>query len=236
MSTPHIAARPGEIAELVIMPGDPKRAARMAAERMESPELVSDIRGITIHTGLVNGVRMSFMGSGMGAPSVLIYATELYDQYGVKRIARVGTCGGIAPRVQVGDVIIASAAHTDSSFATITLPGVSLSFTPSFDMLRAAVDQAMGAGRTVHVGPVFTSDQFYHSRDDIAAGVERLGALGVEMEAAAFYFAAMRFGREALTCLTVSDHLKDHSADLSSEQREQLYAHALDAALAGLTA
>ncbi|NLE97066.1 MAG: purine-nucleoside phosphorylase [Propionibacterium sp.] len=236
MPTPHISARPGEIAELVIMPGDPKRAERIARERLDDVALVSDVRGIGAWTGTHDGTAMTVMASGMGVPSMSIYATELYREYGVQRICRVGTCGAIQEDVAVGDVVIATTAHTDSSLATTTLPGVSLSFGASFDMLAAAVAQARGAERKVHVGPVFTSDQFYHPRADITPALESLGALAVEMEAAALYFAAARTGREALTALTVSDHLKDHAHDLSADERERLYEAALDAAMAALRA
>lgn len=236
MPTPHIAAEPGQIAELVIMPGDPVRARRIAQQRMADAQLVSEVRGIGAWTGTVDGVPMTVMASGMGVPSMSIYATELYREYGVRRIARVGTCGGIPDHVSVADVIIAVSAHTDSGIATSALPGVALSLAASFDMLAGAVAQARGAGRRVHVGPVFTSDQFYHPRTDLIPVLEGLGTLGVEMEAAALYFAAAREGREALACLTVSDHLRDHSADLTSQEREQLYEVALEAAIAGLCA
>ena len=146
MATPHIACEPGDIAPLVIMPGDPKRAERIAKTRMKGARLVSDVRGIGAWTGTVDGVAMTAMASGMGVPSVSIYATELYSQFGVKRICRVGTCGGISKQVAVRDVIVASSAHTNSSVSTIDIPGVTLSLAASFDMLRGAVDQARGTG------------------------------------------------------------------------------------------
>jgi purine-nucleoside phosphorylase len=179
---------------------------------------------------------MTVMASGMGVPSISIYATELYREYGVRRICRVGTCGALPAHVAVSDVVVAASAHTDSGIATSALPGVTLSLAASYDMLRGAVDQARGAGRRVHVGPVFTSDQFYHPREDLIPVLESLGTLGVEMEAAGLYFAAARAGREALTCLTVSDHLRDHSTDLSPDDRERLYTASLDAAIAALLA
>ena len=236
MATPHISCEPGDIAPLVIMPGDPKRAERIARTRMDDARLVSDVRGIGAWTGTVDGVPMTAMASGMGVPSLSIYATELFTQYGVRRICRVGTCGGISSTVKVSDVIIASAAHTNSAVATIDLPGVTLSLTPSFDMLRGAVDQARAGGSTVHVGPVFTSDFFYSSRMDIVPALDRLGTLGVEMEAAGLYACAAANGGEALAVMTVSDHLGDGSGDLSAEQRETLFQTALEAALAGLKA
>lgn len=236
MATPHITCEPGDIAELVIMPGDPKRAERIAKTRMEGARLVSDVRGIGAWTGTVDGVPVTAMASGMGVPSLSIYATELFTQYGVKRIVRVGTCGGISPKVKVSDVIIASAAHTNSSVATIDIPGVTLSLAPSFDMLRGAVDQARGAGASVHIGPVFTSDFFYSSRTDIVGALSTLGTLGVEMEAAGLFACAAANGGEALAVLTVSDHLLDGSGDLSAEDRETLFQAALEAGIAGLRA
>lgn len=236
MATPHIACEDADIAPLVIMPGDPKRAERIARTRMEGARLVSEVRGIGAWTGTVDGVKMTAMASGMGVPSLSIYATELFTQFGVERICRVGTCGGISPDVAVKDVIVASSAHTNSSVATIDIPGVTLSLAASYDMLRGAVDQARGSGARVHVGPVYTSDFFYSSRTDIIGALSRLGTLGVEMEAAGLYACAAAAGAEALAVLTVSDHLLDGSADLTAHERETLFEGALEAAIAGLKA
>ncbi|MDO5677549.1 MAG: purine-nucleoside phosphorylase [Propionibacteriaceae bacterium] len=236
MATPHIACEPGDIAPLVLMPGDPKRAERIAKECFSDVKLVSDVRGIGAWTGTFDGVPMTAMASGMGVPSLSIYATELYSQYGVERICRVGTCGGISSNVKVKDVIIAVSAHTNSSVATIDVPGLTIAPAASFDMLRGAVDQARGAGKTVHVGSVYTSDFFYSSRMDIVPALDRIGTLGVEMEAAGLYACAAAHGKEALAVLTVSDHLKDGSADLTAEERETMFADSLQAAVAGLTA
>lgn len=236
MATPHIACEPGDIAPLVIMPGDPRRAERIARTRMDDVRLVSDVRGIQAWTGTVDGVPMTAMASGMGVPSLSIYATELFSQFGVRRICRVGTCGGISSDVAVRDVVIASAAHTNSSVSTIDVPGVSLSLAASYDMLRGAVDHARSGGRTAHVGSVYTSDFFYSSRMDIVPALDRLGTLGVEMEAAGLYACALANKGEALAVLTVSDHLKDGSADLSSEERETLFQAALEVGIAALKA
>lgn len=236
MATPHIACEPGDIAPLVIMPGDPKRAERIAKEYMDGVKLVSDVRGIGAWTGTFDGVPMTAMASGMGIPSLSIYATELFSQYGVERICRVGTCGGISSKVKVKDVIVAVSAHTNSAVATIDVPGLTLAPAASYDMLRAAVEQARGTGRTVHVGSVYSSDFFYSARTDIVPALDRLGTLGVEMEAAGLYACAAAHGKEALTVLTVSDHLKDGSADLTAEERETMFADSLQAAVAGLNA
>lgn len=240
MATPHITAEPGQIAELVLMPGDPKRAARIAETFLTDAQLVSDVRGIGCYTGTYQGSPMSVTASGMGIASLSIYATELFRFYGVKRICRVGTCGGISPAVKVRDVIIGNAAHTNSNVSTLYTPGVTMSLAASFDMLRGAVDQArsmeLAEGAQVHVGPVYSSDFFYLNRADVAEGLDRVGTLGVEMEAAGLYACAALEGAEALTVLTVSDHLKDGSGDMSAEERETSFGNALQIAAAGLLA
>lgn len=236
MSTPHIACEPGDIAPLVIMPGDPKRAERIAKTRLQDAKLVSDVRGIEAWTGHIDGTPVTAMASGMGVPSLSIYATELYRDFGVERICRVGTCGAIPSSVAVRDVIIASAAHTNSSVATVNVPGVALSLAPSFDMLRAAVDAARDGDRNVHVGPVFTNDFFYGGGPDVIGALRELGTLGVEMEAAGLYACALAAGKQALAVLTASDHLMDGSGDLTAEERETLFTGALEIAIAALLA
>ncbi|WP_022910961.1 purine-nucleoside phosphorylase [Aestuariimicrobium kwangyangense] len=240
MPTPHISAQPGEIAPLLLMPGDPRRAARIAETFLTDAKLVSEVRGNGCFTGTYQGTPMSVMASGMGIPTLSIYATELYRDYGVQRICRVGTCGGISSKVRVRDVVIGSSAHTNSPVATIDAPGLTLSLAASFDMLRAAVDAARSAddlaGASVHVGPVYSSDLFYSGRTDIIRALDRLGTLGVEMEAAGLYKCALEHDREALTVLTVSDHLKDGSGDMSPEERETRFGSALAIAAAGLLA
>lgn len=235
MATPHINCEPGDIAPLVLMPGDPRRAERIA-ERLTGARLVSEVRGIGVWTGVLDGEPVTAMASGMGIPSLSIYATELFTQFGVRRICRVGTCGGIASGVAVRDVVIASAAHTDSAVATLPIPGVSLSLAPSHTMLAAAAIRARAGRRPVHVGPVYTSDFFHNSRSDIIPELAKVGTLAVEMEAAGLYAVAARHGGEALTVLTVTDHLLDHSDDLSSDERESMFQDALDVAVAALLA
>ncbi len=239
MATPHIACEKGDIAELVLMPGDPRRARRIAETFLDDAKLVSDVRGNEIFTGSHQGTPMSVMASGMGVPTTALYATELFRFYGVRRICRVGTAGGISSKVKVRDVIIANSAHTNSAISTILVPDVNLSLTASFDMLRGAVDAARTAapeGVQVHVGPVYSSDFFYLDRPDITEGLDRLGTLGVEMESAALFGCAMAEDAEALTVLTVSDHLKDGKGDMSAEERETSFVNALGIAAAGLLA
>lgn len=227
MPTPHLSAAVGDIAPLVLLPGDPRRAERMAADMLADAAVVSDVRGIKAFTGTFQGQPLSVLASGMGVPSVCIYATELYRFFGVQRIVRVGTCGAMSDAVAVRDIVIASAAHTNSSVARLLVPDVSVSLAPTFGLLRAAVDASADvADVAVHVGPVYCSDHFYLARPDITGPLEAMGTLGVEMESAGLYATALIEGKEALTVLTASDHLKDPSADMSAEERETSF-HAM---------
>jgi len=246
MATPHIAAEPGDIAPLVVLPGDPKRAARIASDYLTDAKLVSDVRGIGVWTGTYQGVPMTAMASGMGIPSLSIYATELYRIFGVKRICRVGTCGGIAKDVHVRDVAIGASAHTNSGVATLLVPGVTLSLAASPDMLIAAVAEARclaggadggpGSGPTIHLGSLYSSDFFYLDRPDITAGLAKLGCLGVEMEAAGLYACAASEGGEALAVCTVSDHLTNDDPPMTADERETGFSTALRIGLAALLA
>ena len=227
MPTPHITAQPGEIAPLVLMPGDPRRARRIAEGYLDDWTVVSEVRGIECFTGTWQGTPMSVMASGMGIPSISIYAEELYREYGVQRICRVGTCGGIAPGVKVRDVVIGLSAHTNSQIPTIQAPGLTLALAASFQMVRGAVEAAEANDIHALVGSVFSSDFFYGTRPDITKVLADLGTLGVEMEAAGLYFAAARHGREALSVLTVSDHIFDGSQDMSADDRETNFGRAL---------
>lgn len=231
MATPHIGAEPGDFAPAVLMPGDPKRAERIANQLMPDARLVTDVRGMLGFTGTYEGAPLSVMGSGMGQPSASIYVTELMKFYGVQRVIRVGTTGGIAPQVKVGDVIIATGAHTDSSMSDYRIPGIKFSSTASFTLARAAMD-AVEEGERVHVGSIVSKDHFYFAVPGQTDALAAYGVLGVDMEAAAMYAIAAEFGREALTVLTVSDHLFDHSSDMSAEERESKFQTALRLACA----
>lgn len=247
MATPHINAEKGDFAPAVLMPGDPKRAERIAHLLMDDAKLVTDVRGMLGFTGTVNGRPLSVMGSGMGQPSATIYATELYKFYDVQRIIRVGTCGGISPKVKVGDVVVALGAHTDSAMNTLRIPGVHFSAVASYNLVSAAVAAADSAAsglaaasgnlaaaeaQNVHVGTIISRDHFYLPVEGQVQKLADYGVLGVEMEAAALYGAAAEFGKEALTVLTVSDHLLDGSADMTAEERETKFRGALNLAVA----
>lgn len=226
MATPHIAAEPGDFAPAVLMPGDPKRAERMAALLLEDTKCVNDVRGMLGFTGTYQGQPLSIMGSGMGQPSIAIYATELYQFYGVKRIIRVGTCGGIAPQVAVGDTVVAIGAHTDSNFNQNRIEDIYFSAIGSFALASAAVAASDGT-TPLHVGTIVSKDHFYQPVAGQAEALAKYGVLGVEMETAALYGIAAEFGTEALTVLTVSDHLFDGSGDMTAAERESNFQGAL---------
>ncbi|NMM16612.1 MAG: purine-nucleoside phosphorylase [Cellulomonas sp.] len=226
MATPHIGAAPGDFAPDVLMPGDPRRARRIAETVLDDARLVTEVRGILGYTGTVEGRPVSVLASGMGMPSITIYATELFRFYGVQRIIRIGTAGGMATRLGLGDVVIASAAHTDSAMTAQRIPGIHYSHAPSFALLSAA---AAAAGFRpgfrpdgVHVGAVVSNDGFYVDRSATNDLLVQYGTLAVEMEAAALYAAADAEGREALAICTISD-LLFRDAALSADEREELF-------------
>jgi len=235
MSTPHISAVRGDIAERVIMPGDPRRAERIAGEHLDQMRLVTDVRGILGFTGTVGGEPVTVMASGMGMPSISIYATELAREYGVRSIVRVGTTGAIHPEVGVHDVIVATHAHTDSAMGEALAPGIRLSHAADAGLVRAAVDTATAAGdgSAVRVGPVLTSDTFYLDRPELMAQLASMGTLAVEMEAAGLYLVGAREQIATLAVLTVTDQLltREH---LSAGERETGFRGALLVAFGAL--
>ena len=235
MATPHINAEPGDFAPAVLMPGDPKRAERMASMILDSPRLVTDVRGMLGFTGSYSGEGphrgepLSIMGSGMGMPSIGIYSTELYHFFGVERVVRVGTAGGISPNVSVGDVVIAVGAHTTSSMNELRIPGTHFSAVADLTMAAAALTAADGA---VRAGTVISADHFYFSIPGQLDAMVAHGVLAVEMEAACLYGVAAEYGKAALAILTISDHLTKQSADMTSEERETRFSTALELAVA----
>ncbi|WRS29544.1 purine-nucleoside phosphorylase [Actinomycetaceae bacterium MB13-C1-2] len=231
MATPHISAEKGDFAPAVLMPGDPRRAERIAKQLFTDPKLVTDVRGMLGFTGEIDGRPLSVMGSGMGMPSIGIYSYELFSQYDVQRIIRVGTCGGISPKVKVGDTIIGMGAHTDSNYNQVRIPGINYSATAAYNLVRAAADAAAD-DPTVFVGPIVSHDHFYLEVPGQTEALAEYGVLGVEMEAAGLYGNASQLGKEALTVLTVSDHLLDGSQDMTAEERETKFQTALKLAVA----
>lgn len=236
MPTPHISAQAGDFAPAVLMPGDPKRAERIAHSLMPDAKMVTNVRAMTGFTGTYEGKALSVMGSGMGQPSLTIYATELFKFYDVKRIIRVGTCGSISPLAQVGDTIIAMSAHTDSHINTARFPEINFSPCASWGLLSAAMEAAANLPEIdlhkVHVGTVFSEDHFYFKVPGLLERLAAYGTLGLEMETAALYGAAAEFGREALSVLTVSDNLLDNSMDMTPAERETKFVNSLKLATA----
>ena len=204
--TPHIGAKHGEIAETVIMAGDPLRAKFMAETFIESPQLVTDVRGMLGFTGTYDGKPVTIMGHGMGIPSIGIYTYELYNFYGVKTIIRVGSAGSMHPDLHVGDQVLAMGACTDSNYgAQYELPGT---FAPiaDFGLLRRAAEYCDSHDFHYKVGNVLSSDVFYSDNPHNDRWM-KMKVLAVEMEAAALYMNAARAGRRALVICTISDHL-----------------------------
>jgi purine-nucleoside phosphorylase len=231
MPTPHIAAEPGDFAPVVLMPGDPRRAGRIAEELFDDARLVTEVRGILGFTGSVGGRPISVLASGMGGPSTAIYATELARFYGVTRILRVGTAGGLSSDLELGSVVAASAAHTDSAMTTRWVPGVALSAVPSFALLAAAVAAASRDAVPLRVGPVFSSDTFYSDDQSIMQKLAALGTLATEMETATLYAAGAREGIETLALVTVTDDLVA-DRHLSTDERETGFGTAARLAIA----
>ena len=227
--TPHIGAREGEIAEKVIMAGDPLRAKFMAETFLENPVQYNSVRGILGYTGTYKGKRVSVQGHGMGIPSIGIYTYELYNFYGVKSIIRTGSAGAYQPDLQLGDVMIAIGACTDSNYAAqYNLPGT-FSPTADFDMARAAVEKAEQMGIRYRVGNILSSDVFYGDDAERWKEWQKMGVMGVEMEAAALYMNASRSGNKALCICTVSDSLVTGEA-CSAEQRQTSFTNMMEIA------
>ena len=226
----HIGANAGEIAETVLMPGDPYRARWAAETFLDNPTLVNEVRGMLGYTGTWNGNPVTIQGSGMGMPSLSIYANELIRDFGAKTLIRIGSCGGMQTHVAIRDVIIAM---TASSLSTPSR-GVfrELNFAPCADwaLLRAAVSAAEAKDTNVHVGGIYSSDVFYDARPDLNEQMTRHGILGVEMEAAELYNLAARHGIRALAVLTVSDHLLTGEA-LPTVDRETSFGDMVEIAL-----
>lgn len=207
MTTPHINARPGDFAETVLMPGDPLRARAIAETFLEDVREVNAVRNMLGYTGRYRGQRVSVMGSGMGIPSISLYAHELFSQFGVQRIIRVGSCGALRPDVHLHDLVIAQGASTDSGVNRKRFGGFDFAALADYRLLARAVSRAEEMAMTVHVGNVFSADLFYEPATDWMVPVGRMGILAVEMEAAGLYGVAAELGREALAVLTVSDQL-----------------------------
>ena len=230
MST-HIGAQPGEIAERVLMPGDPLRAKWIAETYLEDAKCYTTVRNMLGFTGTYQGVRVSVQGSGMGMPSASIYVHELINEYGVRTLIRVGSCGALAEDLKLRDVIAAIGVSTDSAMNRVRFDGL-IDYAPvaDFGLLRTAVEVAERRGIPMRVGPVLAADAFYTDRPDLYDALADYGVLAVEMETAALYTIAARFRARALTLLTVSDHIKT-GEQTTAEEREQSFRDMVEIAL-----
>ena len=228
--TPHNTAVPADFAKTVLMPGDPLRSKFIAEHFLEDAVLVNNVRGVQGYSGTYRGTRVSVMASGMGMPSMGIYAYELFNFYDVENIIRIGTAGALAEDLNERDIIAAMSACTNSGFGSqYGLPG-QIAPTASFDLLRAAAETAESLDIPLKVGSVYTSDIFYEDSDALAAWQKMKNVLAVEMETAALYMTAARAGKNALAICTISDSpLKGTGLDV--EAREQSFTQMIELAL-----
>ena len=227
--TPHIGAKYGEIAETVIMAGDPLRAKFMAEKYLENPVCFNEVRGMLGFTGTYKGKRVSMMGHGMGMPSIGLYTYELYNFYGVKTIIRVGSAGACNHGLHIGDLVLAQGACTDSNYADqYQLDGM---FAPigDFELLRKAADVCEEKGFTYKVGNVVSSDLFYRENPNTKGWI-KMGVLCLEMESAGLYMEAARCGKKALAILTISDEVLT-GKELSSDDRQVGFRKMMELAL-----
>lgn len=234
--TPHINASPEDFGQTVLMPGDPLRAKFIAENFLENARLVNNVRGVQGYTGLYKGVKVSVMASGMGIPSISIYANELYNAFGVNNIMRIGSAGSMREDIKLRDIVIAQGACTDSNIAHhYHLTGT---FAPiaSFAMLRSAVEACEQVGATWHVGNVLSSDVFYNDEDGLpeilkmVPAWKKMGVMACEMEAAGLYLVAARAQKNALCICTISDQLLTDE-HLSSEDRQTSFREMMQVAL-----
>lgn len=215
----HIEALHGEIASKVLLAGDPLRARVIADNFLSEVKQYNNVRGMLGFTGYYKGERVSVQGSGMGIPSISIYAHELINDYQVETLIRVGTCGAMQPNVKLRDIIIAQGASTDSAINHYRFEGMDFAPMADFSLLEKAVTYARDHKISHHVGNILSSDQFYHPNPEHWKNWAEYGILAIEMEASALYTLASRFGKKALTILTVSDHLM--TGELSSATERQ---------------
>ncbi len=228
--TIHIGAEKGDIAPTVLMPGDPYRAKWAAEAFLDNPKCINEVRGVLGFTGTWQGHPVTIQGSGMGMPSLSIYANELISEYDVQTLIRIGSCGGMQEKVGIRDVVLAMTASTLSTPSRGIFKELNFAPCADYGLLAAAHQAATDKQVPVHVGGIYSSDVFYDERPDLNEQMMRHGILGVEMEAAELYNLAARHGRRALAVLTVSDHLITHEA-LPAEDREKSFGDMVEIAL-----
>ncbi len=219
MSTPHISANVGDFAETVLMPGDPLRAQYIAENFLDDAVQVTGVRNMYGFTGTYKGKPVSIMGSGMGIPSMSIYARELIVSFGVKNIIRIGTCGGIGSDIKIRDVIFAQGASTDSNVNRARVRGTDFAAIANFYLLLNGVNAAKDLGIDAKVGNVFTTDTFYQADDTFYKDLDKLGVLAVDMETAGLYGVAAEYGAKAMALFTVSDHVITGEATPADERQ-----------------
>ncbi len=217
--TPHINADAGDFAECVLLPGDPLRAKYIAENFLTDAREVTNLRNMLGYTGMYQGTEVSVMGSGMGIPSLSIYAKELITEFGVKKIIRIGSCGAVSPDIKIRDVVIGMGACTDSNVNRIRFRGYDYAAICDYELLETAVITARALSLNVHVGNIFSADLFYTPDTAMFDVMEQYNILGVEMEAAGLYSVAVEFGAKALAICTVSDHIRN-GEKLSGDDRQ----------------
>jgi purine-nucleoside phosphorylase len=228
--TVHIGASPGDIAETVLMPGDPLRAKWAADTFLDGAVCVNEVRGMLGFTGMWRGNRVTIHGSGMGMPSLSIYANELIRDFGAKTLIRIGSSGSMQKHVKLRDVVLAMTSSTMSTPSRGMFRELNFAPAADFSLLQAAVSAAGSKSSSVHVGGIYSSDVFYDERPDLTEQMTRHGVLAVEMEAAELYTVAARHGAKALAVLTISDHLLTGEA-LSSDARQESFSDMVEIAL-----
>lgn len=231
----HIGAEPGQIAPYVLMPGDPLRAKWIAENFLEDAEQYTDIRNMLGYTGTYKGIRISSQGSGMGMPSFGIYCTELFKDYDVQTIIRVGSAGGLRDEVKIRDLVLAQGACTDSNLNNLRFEGINFAPIADFELLQAAYSVGEQRGDRMHVGNCFSSDSFYNDRAELVSRTAEYGTFAVEMEAAALYTLAAKYGRKGLAILTISDHLLT-GEETSALERQESFGDMVEMALETIVA
>lgn len=226
----HIEAAKGDIAESILLPGDPLRAKYIAETFLEGAVCYNNVRGMLGYTGTYRGKRVSVQGTGMGMPSASIYIHELINDYGVQNLVRIGTCGAIQHDVHIRDVIIAQAAATNSAIIRKDFPGYDFPPIGDFNLIKTAYELGIGKGLALRVGNVLSSDTFYGDHLDEFTKLGKHGVLAVEMETAALYYLAAKFGVKALSLLTVSDHILT-GEQTSSQERQTTFNDMIHVAL-----
>ncbi|MEH7388866.1 purine-nucleoside phosphorylase [Bacillus sp. JJ1503] len=230
----HIEAKVGEIAESVLLPGDPLRAKYIAETFLEDAVCYNQVRGMLGFTGTYKGKRVSVQGTGMGMPSASIYIHELIKDYGAKSLVRVGTCGAIQEDVKIRDVIIAQAAATNSAIIRNDFPGYDFPQIGNFELIKSAYEIGVEKGLNLHVGNVLSSDLFYTDDTETFLKLGKLGVFAVEMETAGLYYLAAKFGVKALSILTVSDHIITHE-QTTAQERQTTFNDMIEVALEAVT-